>query len=571
MPEQKEKHTMSNTTAHIHDSSHRPRPCGDCSVCLDDPAHDGDCSGPAVCNYQYCRVGSTEHYASDACDPAEHRHEDDCNDPTCGLHNDEELSDTAFDVADDDGDPHDQLHPLSRHYDALQKEHPTLDLLRTPRDPASIDLSPAHAIDYVEAEKFLDALFDPGRELVAQHARLLFEKKTDEHDKYLQTLREWGILPAVIDLFDAMVGEMAIRHQIIRGRAVPESVSTRPYTFIRAASLRNQPRPGWLVDQVLMEGGFAVLYGQPNCGKSFVALDWALSIVHGCDWQGRPTVKGGGAVGYIAAEGSFGLGPRIQAWHEEHGCTEDDIIHEDFYLLGSAPFLMKHETASRLAIATWTIKDLKLIVIDTMARTMVGGDENSAEDMGQYIDNIEMLRNATDAAILIVHHTTKVDGSNVFRGSSALSGAATTMLLLKAEKSGAMTLVCTKQKEAALFDPDISLQRTTVSIGDDEGLSCIIEAGHPLFPPADNQVIALRTLDSAGRELSTTEWLKAAGIPSSTFDVAIKALREGEFVVKAAKHRGKYTMTAKGKERLAALPVVTVVPVPVIDLTIGSD
>jgi len=413
-------------------------------------------------------------------------------------------------------------------------------------------------IDYGESEKFLKALFDPERALVTHHAQLMVSgdaEKMREHLDVVKDLHAWGVLPAVITLFQDLVQEMVGRHGDIARRTIPESMSAHPYTFIRVASLRDQPRPGWLVDQVLMEHGFAVIYGQPNCGKSFVALDWALSMVHGVDWQGRPTMKS--AVGYVAAEGASGLGPRLAAWHQAHGCDEEDIRGEEFYVLGTAPELMKEETATKLAMATWTIPNLKLIVIDTMARTIVGGDENSAEDVGKFIANVEMLRNATDAAILIVHHTTKAENSNIARGSSALNGAATTMMFLVSPKAanGATKLSCEKQKEAAPFE-DIALHRATVMLDDGE-TSCVIEAGTNLFPQADSRTLVLRVLvDKFGADgASHADWLKETGIPSSTLDAAIRSLKADDYIDKDEGHRGKYTPTAKAPE-LLNMPVI---------------
>jgi hypothetical protein len=441
-------------------------------------------------------------------------------------------------------DPHEE-----QHYAALLADAEHVDDSEPP-EPTFEDYYPP---DPVKSGEFLKALFDPGRELVAKYAHLWSggdAAQMREYRAYVADLRMWGILPAVINLFEGLVQEMTDRRVAIARRAVPESMSEHPYTFIRAARLRHQPRPGWLVDQVLMEHGFAVLYGQPNCGKSFVALDWALSIVHGILWQDRETMAG--AVGYIAAEGAYGLGPRIRAWHEQHGCDEDDIEREEFYILGTAPELMKEETATKLAVSTWTIPNLKLIVIDTMARTIVGGDENSAEDVGTFIANVEMLRIATDAAILVVHHTTKAENSNIARGSSALNGAATTMLFLASPKAanGGTVLTCEKQKEAEPFE-DIKLQRTTVTLDSGE-TSCIIEAGTNLFPQADNRQIALRVLvDKFGTEgASHADWLKETGIPSSTFDLAITKLIKDVYIEKGAGHRGKYKPTAKAPELL---------------------
>jgi RecA-family ATPase len=44
-------------------------------------------------------------------------------------------------------------------------------------------------------------------------------------------------------------------------------------------------------------------------------------------------------------------------------------------------------------------------VIDTLARSMAGGDENAAKGVGEFIAAIDRLRG--DHAALVVHHTGK--------------------------------------------------------------------------------------------------------------------------------------------------------------------
>src|SRR5690606_41941058 len=50
---------------------------------------------------------------------------------------------------------------------------------------------------------------------------------------------------------------------------------------------------------------------------------------------------------------------------------------------------------------------LKLIVIDTLSRVIAGGDENGPVDMTAFIKNVDRIRRATGAHIMIVHHTGK--------------------------------------------------------------------------------------------------------------------------------------------------------------------
>src|SRR3712207_1817312 len=61
-----------------------------------------------------------------------------------------------------------------------------------------------------------------------------------------------------------------------------------------------------------------------------------------------------------------------------------------------------------------------LIVVDTLARCMRGGDENNARDMGQAVEGLEFLKRTLGAAVLVIHHTTK--GRDTERGSRAVRG-----------------------------------------------------------------------------------------------------------------------------------------------------
>ncbi len=51
--------------------------------------------------------------------------------------------------------------------------------------------------------------------------------------------------------------------------------------------LEELPDPAWLLEGVLPEGGLVELYGPPGAGKSFLSLDWGLSVAAGVPWLGR--------------------------------------------------------------------------------------------------------------------------------------------------------------------------------------------------------------------------------------------------------------------------------------------
>ena len=91
---------------------------------------------------------------------------------------------------------------------------------------------------------------------------------------------------------------------------------------------------------------------------------------------------------------------------------------------------------------------LRLIVVDTLARAMAGGNENAPDDMGKLLNNVEALRQGTDAFVLLIHHTGK-DEAKGARGHSSLKGAADTILLLSKRDDDLLELKSDKQRDMA--------------------------------------------------------------------------------------------------------------------------
>jgi hypothetical protein len=209
------------------------------------------------------------------------------------------------------------------------------------------------------------------------------------------------------------------------------------------------PDPTWLIDSLVPGSGLSVLYGAPAAGKSFIALDWALCVATGLPWHGHEVEQRW--VVYVAAEGRGGLKARAKAWWESRG-------RPDMSQVRWLPEAINLTDTEQIERARKTLASLPerpgLLVVDTVARTMVGGDENSARDLGLFINAVDGLRGA-DAA-LAVHHTGK-DGKEE-RGSSALRAAADLMAKVVREgKSPRLDLSCDKMKDAEGW-PDLPLR-----------------------------------------------------------------------------------------------------------------
>jgi hypothetical protein len=231
------------------------------------------------------------------------------------------------------------------------------------------------------------------------------------------------------------------------GPAQPSEDRTEKLDRLRAAlvdtdGLENIPEPEPLVPGVLYKDSPAWLYGEPGCGKSFVAIDLAGCVGTGEIWQGfGPAVQG--QVIYLVAEGVTGIKQRVRAWEGSMGTKMTGVQF--------LPVAVQASNDSEWQALVDLAAEIRpaLIVIDTQARITVGMEENSNTEMGRLVHRIEQLRKASGACVLTIHHTGRA--GDHMRGAIAIDGAATTTI--KVEKSeDVLNLTCTKQKDAPAFD-----------------------------------------------------------------------------------------------------------------------
>lgn len=316
-----------------------------------------------------------------------------------------------------------------------------------------------------------------------------------------------------------------------RSTGSPMSSAPQRFHLLTAAQVKKRPPPSWLVDEILVAGSLAAISAPPATFKTFVGLGLSLATATATPWFGRSTRLG--TTVYVSAEGSAGMGLRIGAWELHHG-TE---VPETGQFLLDAPQLMDsdhindlQDTLTNLPIAP------VLIVIDTLARCFLGGDENSSRDMGLFVAGAERLRRTTGACVLLIHHVGKATGK--LRGSSALEGALDTIIELKRDDDQ-LTIACAKQKDAAEFAP-IHLTKRVVGLADGSS-SLVLHQADPGISVLDRltehqRQLAQRLCEVYGtRGATRREWLSLAtemGISVPTFNRASKHLTDLGLIIR---------------------------------------
>ena len=219
-----------------------------------------------------------------------------------------------------------------------------------------------------------------------------------EESSRLHRMSNNGATPLQLRQFvDELTAGLAERTERIAATGVDPTRSR--FKLIPFPDLESQSDPEFIIDGILVEGTLSCIVGPSATFKSFVAIGIAGCVSLGIPWYGRATKRG--PVLYISGEGSGGIKRRRKAW----GIANRQQWPKDCYLLPEAVQFLNPE---HIDFLLHTIRGLpeppRLVIVDTLARAMVGGDENATKDMGLFIAGADRIRQETGAHVLTIHH-----------------------------------------------------------------------------------------------------------------------------------------------------------------------
>lgn len=230
------------------------------------------------------------------------------------------------------------------------------------------------------------------------------------------------------------------------------------------------PPRTYLVKGLLAAREMALLYGEPGCGKSFMALHLAYALAQGRKFFSRRVAAT--PVIYCGLEGETGVAKRVQALAREHGSAKG------FHCIVQPLPLADNAALADDMVTCVTTVGAGLVVIDTLARAMAGADE-TAEGFGAMVKIFDRVRSETNAAILIVHHAGK-DKARGARGSNALLAAADLAIEVEVSAESGRTWRVVKAKDDPGGDA-FAFSLRSVALGADEDgdaiTTCLVEEG----------------------------------------------------------------------------------------------
>jgi hypothetical protein len=325
--------------------------------------------------------------------------------------------------------------------------------------------------------------------------------------------------------------DVEFQHIVNAETPKPQRQQTMAEKLLDRADLANLPTPEPLIDDTIDRRTVAVLAGPYGTCKSFVAQAWAAHLATGKPWMARGVPETPSKVLYVAAEGAYGLNQRFLAWEQGYNRRQPIPAERLFFVPAPVNLTKAGEVAELCELA----QGMDLVVIDTLARCLVGADENSAKDIGLAVDALYQLRDATgDGSVLGLHHTGK--DRTTIRGSSALEAGVDTVYKTEGDVRN-LRLYRTKRKDGPT-DDSLQLQLNMVPGTDSAVLSRLAgELGH-----SPSSEALLQHMASHYSELGATksDLVETSGMSKSAVYRAVNdLLKTGELITDGRAYGGR--------------------------------
>ena len=198
------------------------------------------------------------------------------------------------------------------------------------------------------------------------------------------------------------------------------STTHRQLTVVRAADITapDQLAPAWLVEHLWGSAAVGVIGGAPKCGKSWLALELAVSVASGRPCLGRFAVPAPGPVLLYAAEDApLQVRERIEQLCQARGAPFHTL--ELDLILEPALRIDRPEHVERLR-TTLAQRRPRLLILDPYVR-LQAADENNATEVARVLATLRELSRSFSLALLLVHHARKSPSNSAgqaLRGSS---------------------------------------------------------------------------------------------------------------------------------------------------------
>ena len=310
------------------------------------------------------------------------------------------------------------------------------------------------------------------------------------------------------------------------------------------AELEDRPRERqWMVEALWSEQGVGIIGGEPKCGKSFLALDLAVSVAAGVPCLRHfPTATSGTVLLFAAEDAGHIVRDRLQGIARAAGAAFEAL---DIAVIDIPVLRLDHRTdRQRLGETVQRIAP-RLVVLDPLVR-LHSVDENAVAEVAPILGFLRDLQRRFETAVILVHHARKSGATRpgqALRGSSELHAWGDSNLYLRRRER---QILMTVEHRAAPGLNDIQIELADDADGPALRLRHAEAAQDAPRPDTPEQRI-LQALAKANAPLSQRQIRERAATRPKTVAEALSTLVRENRVERAS----------EGGYRLAAGPTET--------------
>lgn len=279
----------------------------------------------------------------------------------------------------------------------------------------------------------------------------------------------------------------------------------------------------WLIEPLWAASGVGILGGAPKCGKSWLALDMALSVATNTPCLDTFAVREPGAVLlYMAEDSPAHVKARLLGLCAHRGL---DLQTTPLHLITAATLrldLQRDQDRLRQTVATLRPR---LLVLDPFVR-LHRIDENNAGEVSQLLAYLRALQREYDLAVCVVHHARKNGGGSAgvaLRGSGDFYAWVDSGLYLR-RRRGSLILTA-EHRSAPALDP---LELALVTSENTTHLAIKASSEPKPSPELEDRILA--TL--AERAMTRTELRQTLRVRNQRIGTALEKLLNASRVVR---------------------------------------
>ena len=189
---------------------------------------------------------------------------------------------------------------------------------------------------------------------------------------------------------------------------------------LRAAQLAalDLGEQSWLIEGLWSAQAVGIIGGEPKCGKTFLALDLAVSVASGTPCLRRfPTPQAGRVLLFAAEDAPQVIRQRLEGIAQ---AAQAEFENLDIHVITAPVLRLDRQEHQQALQATVAYLKPKLLVLDPLVR-LHAIDENIAAEVAPLLAYLRNLQRHHHTAVALVHHARK--GAAHERGGQALRGS----------------------------------------------------------------------------------------------------------------------------------------------------